>query len=198
MQIRTLLPTIVFLACCAAAIRFAPLVTLEAADGPVFNPKGELELPKGYRRWVFLGAPLTPNALNGGKAGFPEYHNVYVQERNLASYQKTGKFPEGTVIVKELVLLRNSTYPDGSGNTAAGRGYSQGKFNGLDVMVKDSQRFGKTNGWGFFNFGHHAEPYLKAAAAAPLENCAGCHMAGAAKTDMMWAEFYPVLHAKNN
>ena len=37
-----------------------------------------MKLPVGYRRWVFVGAPLTPNALNNGSATFPEYHHVYI------------------------------------------------------------------------------------------------------------------------
>lgn len=168
-----------------------------AADGPVFTSDGKLMLPKGYRKWIFIGAPLTPNGLNKGKAGFPEYHNVYVQEKNLAAYQKTGSFPEGTLIVKELLLLRKSDHPDGSADTAAGRGFSQGEFNGLDVIVKDRKRFADTNGWGFFNFGHHALPYEPMAAAAPAAECADCHRAGAAKTDMTWVEFYPMLRSKN-
>jgi hypothetical protein len=49
----------------------------------VFLPNGKLKLPVGYRRWIFVGAPLTPNALNNGKASFPEFHHVYVEEKNL-------------------------------------------------------------------------------------------------------------------
>jgi NodT family efflux transporter outer membrane factor (OMF) lipoprotein len=63
----------------------------------VFDSDGKLKLPTGYRRWVFVGAPLTPDGLNNGKAGFPEYHHVYVEEKNLDVYLKTGSFPEGTV-----------------------------------------------------------------------------------------------------
>lgn len=36
-----------------------------------FDADGRLKLPEGYRHWVFVGAPLTPNGLNNGKAGFP-------------------------------------------------------------------------------------------------------------------------------
>src|ERR1700733_15323723 len=36
-------------------------------------------LPTNYRDWIFVGSPLTPNALNDGHADFPEYHNVYIQ-----------------------------------------------------------------------------------------------------------------------
>lgn len=168
-----------------------------AADGPQFNAEGKLLLPTGYRKWIFIGAPLTPNGLNNGKAGFPEFHNVYVQDKNLTAYQKDGVFPEGTVIVKELVLLRPGNHPDGSADTASGRGFGEGEFNGMDVTVKDSKRFADTQGWGFFNFGHHAPPYEATATAAPKQECAGCHIAGAGKTDMTWVDFYPVLRGKN-
>ena len=43
-----------------------------------FNEDGSVNQPTGYREWVFVGTPLTPNALNDGEAPFPEFHNVYV------------------------------------------------------------------------------------------------------------------------
>lgn len=162
----------------------------------VFLPDGKLKLPTGFRNWVFVGGPLTPNGLNGGKAGFPEFHNVYVEARNLQAYKKTGKFPEGTLIVKELTLVLNPAFPDGSRTEPSGRGFFNGPFNGIDATVKDSRRFAKTNGWGFFTFGHHAKPYAASAAEAPVSECAGCHMANVAKTDMTWVQFYPLLHEK--
>jgi len=113
----------------------------------VFDADGKLQLPVGYRHWVFIGAPLTPNGLNNGKAGFPEYHHVYVEEKNLDVYLKTGSFPEGTVIVKELTRVLNPTFPDGSRTEPSGRGYFNAEFNGMDVTVKDSKRFAATNGW---------------------------------------------------
>ena len=167
-----------------------------AAAKPAYTADGKLVLPKGYRSWVFIGAPLTPNGLNGGKAGFPEFHNVYVEMENLEAYWKTGKFPEDTVIVKELTLVRNPSNADGSANEASGRGYFEGAFNGMDVTVKNSTRYAKTGGWGFYNFGHHALPYEAAAKEATREECAGCHIAGAGKTDLTWVQFYPVLNAK--
>ena len=162
----------------------------------VFDSNGRLKLPTGYRRWIFLGAPLTPNGLNNGKAGFPEYHQVYVEERNLDAYLKTGSFPEGTVIVKELTRVLDPTFPDGSRSEPSGRGFFNGAFNGMDVTVKDSKRFAKTNGWGFFNFGHHPLPYAESAAEAPASECAGCHMTYVAKTDMTWIQFYPMFEGK--
>jgi hypothetical protein len=165
--------------------------------GPAYTSGGQLMLPQGFRHWKFIGAMVTPNGLNGGKAGFPEFHNVYVEQANFDAYQKNGEFPEGTVIVKELTLVRNATYPDGSTDEASGRGFFEGELHGLDVTVKDSKRFAKTNKWGFFNFGHHAQPYAETAKESSKEECAGCHIAGAAKTDMTWVQFYPNLRAKN-
>ena len=164
--------------------------------GAQFTPDGKMKLPTGYREWVFIGSPLTPNALNGGKASFPEFHNVYVERRNFDAYQKTGTFPEGTVLVKELVLLQKPTFPDGSQQAPSGRGYFQGAFNGMDVSVKDTKKFAKTNGWGYFTFGHHAEPYETTAVESSTAECAGCHIANVAKTDMTYVQFYPVLQEK--
>ncbi len=162
----------------------------------VFDSDDKLKLPTGYRRWVFVGAPLTPNGLNNGKAGFPEYHHVYVEEKNVDVYLKTGSFPEGTVIVKELTRVLDPTFPDGSRAEPSGRGYFNGEYNGLDVTVKDSKRFANTNGWGFFNFGHHPLPYAVSAKEASAAECASCHAAFVAKTDMTWVQFYPMLRGR--
>ena len=89
-----------------------PIAAQNQKSTAVFDSDGKLKLPTGYRRWIFVGAPLTPNALNNGKAGFPEYHHVYVEEKNVDAYLKTGSFPEGTVIVKELTRVLNPTFPE--------------------------------------------------------------------------------------
>ncbi len=82
--------------------------------GPVFTKDGQLVLPTGYRSWVFIGGPITPNGLNDGHAPFPEFHSVYIEKENFRYYQKNGKFPEGTVMVKELALVQGGGHSDGS------------------------------------------------------------------------------------
>jgi cytochrome P460 len=173
-----------------------PVVAQPQQSAAVFDSDGKMKLPTGYRKWVFVGAPLTPNGLNNGMAGFPEYHLVYIEERNVDAYLNTGSFPEGTVIVKELTRVLEPTFPDGSRTEPSGRGYFNGEFNGMDVTVKDSKRFSKTNGWGFFTFGHHPLPYEATAAESPETTCAWCHKANVAKTDMTWIQFYPILRGK--
>jgi hypothetical protein len=159
---------------------------------PQYTPSGELKLPTNWREWIFVGTPLTPNALNGGHAGFPEYHNVYIEPGSYDIYRKTGEFPDGTIFVKELQLtLGPAETPDGSRTEPSGRGYFPGAFNGADVTVKDSKRFAATGSWGYFNFNHH-EPKALTAAAQPKENCAFCHIASA-KRDEVWTQFYTML-----
>ena len=181
----------------AFAAQKAPDTTAPSSTAAVqYTLDGKLKLPIGFRRWVFLGAPLTPNALNDGEANFPEFHHVYVEEKNLDVYLKTGAFPEGTILIKELTRVLNPTFPDGSRTEPSGRGYFNGELNGIDASVKDSKRYARTNGWGYFTFGHHPMPYEQTASEKPVSECAGCHLANVAKTDMTWVQFYPLLRDK--
>jgi hypothetical protein len=148
-------------------------------------------LPKNFNEWVFLGTPLTPNALNDGKANFPEYHNVYMEPGSYAIYKETGVFPEGTIFLKELQLTLPAENADGSRTEPSGRGYFPGALNGADVTVKDSKRFAASGGWGYFNFNHH-EPKAKTASVKPTGECAYCHIANA-KKDEVWTQFYRLL-----
>ena len=159
---------------------------------PEFNAVGELVQPKDFRRWIFLGSPLTPNGLNGDAAGFPEFHNVYVQRDAFAYYRANREWPEGTTLVKELQLLKAGEFDDGSRFEPSGRGYFPGVPNGMDVSVKDSERFADTDNWGYFNFGHHAQPYAASAPEAPTGECAQCHIDNAHE-DMVYIEFYEAI-----
>ena len=187
-----------------------PVAVAQAQQSSVvFNADGTVQVPTGFRKWVFVGAPLTPEGLNDGKyncnaggtnctkSNFPEYHNVYVEQKNVDAYLKTGEFPEGTVIVKELTRVLNPEFPDSSRKEPSGRGYFNGAYNGIDMSIKDSKRFAKTNGWGFFTYGHHPLPYNKTSAERPVAECAGCHVANVADTDMTWIQFYPMLRDKD-
>jgi hypothetical protein len=217
---RYLLAMIVGLGLAASAVYFTvakPVVAHAVApvnaaqtqqSGAVFNPDGTVQVPTGFRKWVFVGAPLTPEGLNDGKyncnadgknctrSNFPEYHHVYIEQKNVDAYLKTGEFPEGTVIVKELTRVLNPTFPDSSRKEPSGRGYFNGAYNGIDMSIKDSKRFAQTNGWGFFTFGHHPMPYDKTSAERPAAECAGCHIANVASTDMTYIQFYPLLRDK--
>jgi len=181
-------------------------VAAQTKQSPVeYDSNGNMKVPTGFRSWVFVGAPLTPEGLNNGKfnchadgtnctkSNFPEYHHVYIEKTNVDAYMKTGTFPEGTVIVKELTRVLNPVFPDSSRKEPSGRGYFNGAYNGIDLSIKDSKRFAKTNGWGYFTFGHHPLPYEQTSEERPVAECAGCHIANVANTDMTWIQFYPLL-----
>jgi hypothetical protein len=158
---------------------------------PEYTASGDLILPKNFHEWVYVGSPLTPNALNNGQAGFPEFHNVYIEPGSYAIFKRTNEFPEGTILFKELQLALPGQNPDGSRTEPSGRGYFPGPFNGADVTVKDSKRYAETGGWGYYNFNHH-EPKAPTATLRPKAECAYCHMASA-KKDEVWTQFYPLL-----
>ncbi len=190
----------------ASAVIFAATFTAQhatittAQDSTInqasFKEGNEVLQPVGYREWVFVGSPLTPNALNDGKAPFPEYHNVYVEPSAYAHWKKTGTWAEGTQLAKELVLIRQNDNDEiGSTTEVSGRGYQQGEFAGLELTVKDSKRFGDMpGGWAYFSFGHNAPPYAETATAFPAESCNACHESSAAD-DFVFTQFYPVLRA---
>ena len=173
---------------------------------PEYTASGELVLPKDFREWVYVGSPLTPIALNGGKActeppeppvsgpctGFPEYHNVYIEPGSYEIYKRTNEFPEGTILFKELQLTLPKQNDDGSRSEPSGRGYFPGQFNGADVTVKDTRRFAATGGWGYFNFNHH-EPKAQTAKVRSRQECAFCHIELGAKKDDVWVQFYRLL-----
>jgi len=151
--------------------------------------------PNGWREWVFIGSPVTPNALNGGEAAFPEFHNVYIEPSAYHAFMKTGKFPEGTQIVKELVSIQvnDTTDKDGSTIETSGRGFFQNEFIGLELLVKDNVRFAdEPGGWAFFSFAHNSPDYADIASILPVEKCSACHQANAA-TDYVFTQHYPVL-----
>jgi len=155
-----------------------------------WNDKDELLQPVNYREWIFVGTPLTPNDMNEGKAAFPEFHNVYIDPASWAEYKKTGKFPEGTVMVKELVSV-------GSKLAASGAGYFQGEFIGLEAAVKSSAKHPKEPGnWGYYSFTQLGKEPAKVTSIKATQSCNACHQASA-KQDYVFTQYYPVLRAES-
>jgi hypothetical protein len=168
-----------------------------------FDADGNLLRPVGYREWVFVGTPLTPNELNNGMAPFPEFHAVYIDPVSWAHYKKTGKFRDGTVLIKELISV-------GSKAATSGAGYFMGDYLGLEAAVKSAEHFPDEPGnWAYHSFTtpgspmegdeirkkmHAGAPLKDKAKAFPTAICASCHVASAAD-DMVFTQFYPVLRA---
>lgn len=178
--------------CGAFIIAMFSVSNLYAGDNNIekytaqFNEAGELIRPEGWREWVFVGSPVTPNSLNNGSAPFPEFHTVYIDPVSWEHYKETGKFREGTMFAKELTLV-------GATSATSGKGFFNGDLQGLEIAHKDSSRYAKeTGGWAYYTFGHKPEPYENSAAPMPTAACASCHT-GAAAEDMVFTQYYPIL-----
>ncbi len=161
--------------------------TVPSQGDYAFNAAGELIRPEGYRGWVYVGTPITPNDLNPPEAAFPEFHNVYIHPDDFSHYQRTGEFRDKTILVKELVSV-------GSKQAVSGNGYFMGEFTGLEATIKDARRFPDEPGnWAYFSFGH-SYPLAETAKAFPAAACNACHAAAAAE-DFVFTQYYPVLRA---
>ena len=130
-------------------------------------------------------ASVTPNDLNGGKALFPEFHSVYIDPDSFSAYEKTGKYRDGTVMVKELVAV-------GGKEETSGKGYFMGDFLSLEVSIKDSKRFKDEPGnWAYFSF-NYKRPRRREVAPHPTASCHKCHQDNAVE-DFVFSQDYPVL-----
>lgn len=159
-----------------------------------FNDQDELlqpldwDVPSDWREWVYVGTPLTPNELNNGKASFPEFHSVYIHPDHYKKYKKTGAFPDGTIMIKELTSI-------GSKQAVSGQGYFMGEYLGLEATIKDSKRFKDEPGyWAYFSWTREGKPRAKTAKAEPAGKCNICHQSFA-KDDWVFTQYYPVLRA---
>jgi hypothetical protein len=95
--------------------------------------------PSDYRNWVHVRSALVdPKSPSSGRYG--GLHHIYANEKAMEGY-RTGQFPEGSVIVFDLLETREN-----AGTTVEG----SRKF--IDVMTKESKRYSETGGWGFEEF----------------------------------------------
>ena len=153
-----------------------------------FDDQGNFYLPEDYRTWVYIGGSVTPNEMNNGQAAFPEFHNTYIDPRSFQQYKKTGKFKDGTILMKETVDIASK-------KSLSGKGYFMGDFVGLFAMVKDSQLFpAEPENWAFFTFKAKAEdPVTQKAQSHETQSCSACHAAG--DQERVFTQHYPVIQA---
>lgn len=154
----------------------------------VFEGKA-LVRPEGYREWIFAGSSLgLAYSQNPGQTAGPGsdlYHNVYINPSSYREFAKTGKFPEGTVMILELARPEVKSEPGLQGSF-------EKEFVALEASVKDSSRF--EGGWAYFNFTEGAGKLKAKAEPFPQSACWSCHHVNAA-TDHVFTQFYPVLRA---
>lgn len=147
--------------------------------------QGEISLPQDFRRnMVHLGSWFVPEGDAGG------FHDVYADPAAVDGYRKAGKFPEGSVIVKELRFATKESLTTGKNVSHANQNIKQ-----WFVMIKDSQgRFANNpnwgEGWGWALFKPNAPQ--KNLSANYQNDCRGCHTP-AQSSDWIYVDGYPTL-----
>jgi hypothetical protein len=153
-----------------------------------FEGKDTLLRPKDYREWVFVGSSLglryDENA-DKQRSEELEYKNVYINPSAYRAYQKTGKFPQGTVLILETATAETKKEPGLQGSF-------EKEFTSLAAAVKDRERFGDE--WAYFHFNDKPGNPAATARPSPKAACYDCHHKKAAE-DNVFTQFYPVLRA---
>jgi hypothetical protein len=99
----------------------------------------QIPYPTGYPKWVCVRTMLVgPQSKFFADSG--GMHHIYANEKAMEGYV-SGKFPDGSVLVFDLLDVIEK-----DGVT------SEGRRQRIDVMLRDSARFGSTGGWGFERF----------------------------------------------
>jgi len=150
---------------------------------PTYTKDGALELPTGYREWVYVGASLGLSYSEElTREGPGRFHHIYMQPEAYRQYRDEGTFPEKTMLVME-------NYSAGSKENPNLHGHFEDKRVGLEVALKDSEQF--DDGWAYFNF-TTAKGLRDNAKAFPKAACYDCH-AEHAQDDNVFVQFYPIL-----
>jgi len=158
----------------------------ETAAVKVVDASGNLRVPENYRlRYQALGSWAIAA---DGAAGSKEMHEVYASPGAIAAYQKTGRFPDGTVLVKEVFGAATASMTTGTVSHPE-------TLKGWFVMVKDSKNSHPGNplwgdGWGWSWF--DADKPLKTTSTDYKSACQGCHVP-AKSTDWIYVNGYPAL-----
>jgi hypothetical protein len=148
---------------------------------------GAIVVPPDYRtELVFVGS----FSVAGGdeKGGQAQFHQVYMDRDSIKHYRRTGEFPDGAVIVKELQNARAL-------DMTTGHASSWKEDAGWFVMIKDTKgRFAGHglwgNGWGWALFDVSA----KATTKDFKSECIGCHLP-VKRSDWVHVWAYPLLDA---
>jgi Cytochrome P460 len=150
------------------------------------DAEGNLRVPSDYRTTYESLGSWAVAADKGG--GSKELHVVFTSPGSIEAYRKDGRFPDSTVLVKEVFETVTKEMTTGTVSHA-------GKLKGWFVMVKDSAGrhsghalWGDGWGWSWFDA---ANP-TKTTSTDYRLNCKSCHVPAQA-TDWTYVEGYPVL-----
>jgi hypothetical protein len=152
----------------------------------VVDAAGNIRVPAEYRTsYQFLGSWAV--AAGQGR-GSSEIHTVYASPGVIAGYRKDGRFPDGSVLVKEVFETATEAMTTGTVS------HSQ-TLKGWFVMVRGSsdghpgnKLWGDGWGWSWFDAG---DPRNTTSTDYKVD-CQTCHLPAQA-SDWIYVKGYPVL-----
>ena len=119
-----------------------------------------VDYPEGYRSWTHVkSAVIGPAHRNFAATG--GFQHIYANAEAMEGY-RTRTFPERAVIVFDWLEMRENNGV-----------FAEGPRRQVDVMVRDSERFATTGGWGFQRFVKDSR--TEVAAAPTPQRCFACH-----------------------
>jgi hypothetical protein len=178
------MPAVATAAVVLASLSFSAALA-EDAFSPYVDEVGNISLPDDFRtNLVHLGSWFVPE---GGASGF---HDVYTERETVEAFRRSGKFPDGATLVKELRASTAGTYTTGQNVS-----YATGDLKQWFVMIKDAKgRFADNpiwgDGWGWALF--KPDDRGNNVAASYKTDCLGCHVPAKGK-DWVYTEAYPTL-----
>lgn len=116
--------------------------------------------PDNFRSWSHVKSGVI-GAQHKNFASLGGIHHVYANKEGMAGY-RTRNFPEQSVVVFEWLEWAEK---DGA--------ILEGPRRQVDVMVKDSQRYASTGGWGFQRFMKDSKTEL--GSSPTPQQCFACH-----------------------
>jgi hypothetical protein len=179
----------VFSLCALVMCMCAPRLTSASAAEPahgIADAQDNLHVPENYRtHYEYLG---TWSVAASGAPGAKEMHIVFASPGAVSAYKRSGSFPDGTVLVKEVVEA--ATAPMTTGTVSRYDG-----LKGWFVMQKDSKNahpgsalWGDGWGWSWFD----ADKPVKTTSTDYKKDCLTCHIP-AKNTDWIYSQGYPIL-----
>lgn len=153
--------------------------------GPQYANKGEMLLPKDYRQWDFLSSSVAMNyPAEEGPGGHAMFGNLFVQRSAHQYFEKTGTWPDKTVLLMEVRDVGHATKGDSFLSKDA---QFQTDVMGYEAHVKDSSR----GGWAFYSIRKDA---TSGKAFGKTAKCFSCH-ADHGAVDTTFVQYYPTLIA---
>ena len=125
--------------------------------------------PEGYRHWTFLHSSMVPPTFSAfGKKPCEKpctagIFHFYANDKAMEGL-RTGTYPDGAILAEEMLEWLSTA------NSA-----KEGPRRVVGVMVKDSQRYAATQGWGYGNFDEGSRTDTLDSKAR--QACAQCHLA---------------------